>query len=363
MNRPSKRLLASAVVALLSSTAVSACSSSVRSTVTQSPAATPRSSDARPPAHGSCQLGPKLVPQCGVLWGVATKPPTERAIKDLESALGRTFDFVYRYHDVNQVIPDSAEGKLVAGGRILHIAIAARDFTSLDRASVTWAQIAAGRFDASLSRQARGIASLNAPVFVTFEQEANQKQKLGVLGTAGDFKAAWRHLHDLYAKAGATNVAWVWVMTGSQDNLSAAGTLWPGNDVVDWVSWNVYNQSGCAGGEISASKYVSFENKMLIFYNWMHDQGPAVGMDATKPIMISEVGSAQYADDPQRSADWYAQIPATLQKYPQIKAVALWASIDRTCDYRFQDNAVIARGVASASSQPLVNAVRIPNPR
>ncbi len=326
------------------------------------PSSTPSSSSSVVPglANDSCELGPKSVPECGVLWGVATRPPTEAAIKDLESAVGRKFDFVYRYHDVDQVVPDSAERKLVADGRILHVAIAARDFASLDRTSVTWAQIAAGRFDSTLSQQARGIASLKVPVFVTFEQEANQKQKLGVLGTSTDFKAAWRHLHDLYAKAGATNVAWVWVMTGSQDNLAGASTLWPGNDVVDWVSWNVYNQSGCAGGAIDASKYVSFKDKMLIFYNWMHEHGPDVGMDSSKPIMISETGSAQYPDDPQRSADWYAEIPTTLQSYPQIKAVGLWASRDGTCNYRFQDSEAITQGVATASMQPLVNAVRIP---
>jgi len=349
------------VVALVSIALTAGCSSPGKPVASQTSATASPSSIASGPAQGSCQLGPKSVPECGVLWGVATQPPTEAVIKGLESAVGRKFDFVYRYHDVYQAIPDSAERQMVAGGRILHIAIAARDFASVDRAGVTWAQVAAGRFDSSLSQQARGIASLKVPVFVTFEQEANQKQKLGVLGTAGDFKAAWRHLHALYAKAGATNVVWVWVMTGAQDNLAGASTLWPGNDVVDWVSWNVYNQSGCAGGAIDASKYVSFQDKMLIFYNWMHEHGPAVGMDSAKPIMISETGSAQYAGDPQRSADWYAQIPTTLQKYPQIKAVGLWASRDGECNYRFQDNATIAQGVAAASSQPLVNAVRIPD--
>lgn len=347
-----------AAVALVSLALTGACTSSNDSPAPPTSATTPTPSITSGP--GSCELGPKSVPSCGVLWGVATRPPTAAAIDDLEGAVGRKFDFVYRYHDVNQVIPDAAEREVVADGRILHIAIAARDFALADRGSVTWAQVAAGRFDTSLIQQARGIASLKAPVFMTFEQEANQKAKLGLLGSAADFKAAWRHMHDLYAEAGAANVAWVWVMTGAQDNLAAAGTLWPGDDVVDWVSWNVYNQSGCTGGKIDASKHVSFEDKMLVFYNWMRDNAPP-GMDRTKPIMISETGSAQYPDDPQRSSDWYAQIPTTLEKYPQIKAVGLWASRDGDCNYRFQDNLTITRGVATASRHALVNAVRIPN--
>ncbi len=251
------------------------------------------------------------VPSCGVLWGLATKPPTAAGTKAVEDLLGRRFDFVYRYHDVNDVIPDAAEKAQVAGGQLLHISVATRDFSDAGSA-LTWKDIAEGTYDTQLSAQARGIASLGVPVFVTFEQEANQKAKQARYGSPEDFVAAWRHVHDLYAAAGATNAVWVWVMTGSADNLASAGEMWPGNDQVDWISWNVYNQSGCATGSVDTAKSVSFEEKMRVFYDWVTSQGPGLGIDAAKPMMISETGSAKFPGDLGKTADWYAAIPSVL---------------------------------------------------
>lgn len=286
-------------------------------------------------ASGPCSLSAKAVPTCGVLWGVATRPPTIQGVKTVEAAVGRPFDFVYRYHDLNDVAPDAAERAQVASGKLLHIAIASRDFSSTDRSKTGWAAVARGDFDTTLRAQAVGLAALDKPFFITFEQEANQKQKVGVLGSASDFIAAWRHLHQIYAEAGATKAVWVWVMTGSAANLDAAATLWPGNDMVDWISWNVYNQSGCASNAIDPSKLVSFEDKMKVFYDFVHRRGPSIGMDVSKPMMISETGSAKYATQPDLTAAWYAAIPGVLAKYPQIHAVGLWNSVDGPCDYQF----------------------------
>jgi hypothetical protein len=314
------------------------------------PGAGPTSSGA-----ARCTLSSRAVPSCGVLWGISTTPPTEDQLKTVEKAAGRPFDFVYRYHDINDEVPDPQERTIVADGRLLHIAIAARDFSAATRAGVSWADVAAGTYDDSLSAQARGVASLKRPVFVTFEQEANQRTKLGVAGDAADFKAAWRHLHDLYDRAGATNAVWTWVMTGNADNLDRAATLWPGNDVVDWISWNVYNQSGCHSGTVDRAKFKSFDDEVKPFYDLVAERGASIGMDSSKPMMISEAGSVQYPDDPEVSANWYADIPTTLKKYPGIKAVALWDSTTDTCDYDFDRDSDVVAGVRRAGADPVID--------
>lgn len=296
-----------------------------------------------------CTLSAKAVPSCGVLWGVATHPPTLGRVAAAERAIGRQVDFVYRYHDVNDVVPDAAERRWVADGKLLHIAIAARNFSSDGGSDVTWAQVAAGRFDASLLRQARGIASLKVPVFVTFEQEANQAHKISALGSPHEFVAAWRHVHDLYSRAGASNAVWTWVMTGNSANLTSAGRMWPGNRYVDWISWNVYNYSGCQTDRIVLDKYVSFRHRMLIFYNWLKVQHYVLHIDIHKPIMLSEVGSAQYPGDYRATAHWYAAIPSVLKMYPDIKAVGLWDSTDGNCSFDFTYKPKIAVGVRLAS--------------
>jgi hypothetical protein len=290
-----------------------------------------------------------------VLWGISTTPPTEEQLEVVEKAAGRPFDFVYRYHDINDEVPDSQEREIVSRGRLLHIAIAARDFRAATRAGVSWADVARGKFDDTLSAQARGVASLKRPVFVTFEQEANQRTKLGVAGDAAEFKAAWRHLHDLYESAGATNAVWTWVMTGNPDNLDRAASLWPGNDVVDWISWNVYNQSGCHSGTVDQDKFKSFDDEVKPFHDFVNKRGASIGMDSSKPMMISEAGSVRYPDAPELSADWYAAIPTTLRDYPGIKAVALWDSVAETCDYDFDADSTVVDGVRRAGLDAYVD--------
>jgi hypothetical protein len=310
-----------------------------------------------------CALSALAVPSCGVLWGVATRPPTAAAVKTVEASAGRPFDFVYRYHDVNDQVPDEAEREVVDSGKLLHLAIAPRDFRGGDPEPIKWAEFADGRFDASLKAQAEGVASLKVPVFMTFEQEASQKQKVGVLGTPEDFVRAWKHLHQIYVDAGAENAVWVWVMTGSEENLDNAASLWPGNEFVDWISWNVYNQSGCKSNQIDVGKYVSFRDKMKIFYDFVKERGPSLGMDTEKPMMISETGSAKYEDDPGRTADWYASIPGTLRDFPQIKAVTLWDSVDGGCDYKVGKVTEVREGVRRAGRDQWLDTRGATNPQ
>ena len=56
-----------------------------------------------------------------------------------------------------------------------------------------------------------------------------------------DFVAAWRHIHDLFAKSGATNVIWIWdpndVYPVPDIKLQP---LYPGDQYVDWIGVTGY---------------------------------------------------------------------------------------------------------------------------
>ncbi len=59
--------------------------------------------------------------------------------------------------------------------------------------------------------------------------------------TAAEFVAAWRHIHDLFAQAGALNVIWVWnpnVINPVPD--VPLQPYWPGNAFVNWVGVTGY---------------------------------------------------------------------------------------------------------------------------
>ena len=61
---------------------------------------------------------------------------------------------------------------------------------------------------------ARALAAFDGPVRLRFAQEMNGDWYPWGAGTNGntpaEFVSAWRHVHDIFAAAGATNVQWVW---------------------------------------------------------------------------------------------------------------------------------------------------------
>ena len=305
----------------------------------------------------SCPVSARLVPKCGVLWGVATERPENSDLTALEKAVGRSFDFVYRFHDINDPIPTADERALVAQGRILHVSIDSRDFAK-GADPIPWATVTSGAWDRTLRAQAAGVASLKKPVFVTFEHEPDQPRK-AALGTPADFKAAWRHVHQIFAQAGASNAVWTWVASGWDQTFTQAAQMWPGNDVVDWISWEGYNPAGCQSGEVHPDRWVSFADSIGGFQRWLAEHAAQYGIDTRKPVMISEAGSVTDPVDVERTAQWYAAIPEVLQEdYPQVKAIGLW---DHTgaggpaCDYRFSRTPRLLQAVATAGRHGWVN--------
>jgi len=108
---------------------------------------------------------------------------------------------------------------------------------------VTVQSIAAGRSDGYLTRFARAVRALNIPVAISFGHEMNGNwYPWGTSQTTpAQFVAAWRHIHDLFARAGAANVIWVWnpniINPVPQIQLRP---YWPGRAYVSWVGLTGY---------------------------------------------------------------------------------------------------------------------------
>ena len=92
---------------------------------------------------------------------------------------------------------------------------------------------------------------------------------------------------------------WVWVVTGYAPNFTLAGQMWPGNGYVDWISWEAYNNAGCTAGAIDPTASRTFSASMTPFLTWLQQNGPAAGIDLTKPMMISEAGSVIFSGQPE----------------------------------------------------------------
>jgi hypothetical protein len=107
----------------------------------------------------------------------------------------------------------------------------------------TLSAIAAGQSDHYVSSVAKAVRAFGGPVAISFGHEMNGNwYPWGTSqSTAAQFVAAWRHIHDLFAAAGATNVIWVWNpnIVNPMPDVELA-PYWPGGAYVDWVGLTGY---------------------------------------------------------------------------------------------------------------------------
>lgn len=103
--------------------------------------------------------------------------------------------------------------------------------------------IAAGKHDAYVKEFATAVRTLNLPIALTFAHEMNGHwYSWGYRDTkAAEFVAAWRHLHEVFAQQGATNVIWTWTpnVINYLRKISLKA-LYPGDAYVDWVGMDGY---------------------------------------------------------------------------------------------------------------------------
>jgi hypothetical protein len=321
-------------------TVVTSCASSSK------PAPTP-SASARTPSGACSNL--LTDPTCRVLWGASADGTSVSAI---ERATGKKFDFLYFFNAIDTgELPTADEREAVAKGQALHINLESRQFAKPGHPEVRWAAVADGAFDTALRQAATGLAGLHKPFFITFDHEADSKAKVAARGTPKEFIAAWRHIHNVFRAAGATQAIWTWVVTGYPPNYSTAQALYPGNDVVDWISWDPYDSRGCQSGDVGSAPSQTFAETAQPFYQWLATTGARAGISLEKPYMISETGSAFIPSDPKATAAFYTSIPAGLRQLPRIRAVTIWDQKAGSCDYRVDGISRLQPALRTAAEQ------------
>ncbi len=180
--------------------------------------------------------------------------------------------------------------------------------------------IATGSFNDYIDAWAIGIRDYGGPVYLRPFHEMNNSSYPWAYGqngnTATDLVNAWRHLHNRFEQAGATNVIWVW-SPNTENSLVKYTDIYPGDSYVDWFGIDGYN-----GGDVYPEWWGGWVTPNEIFY-WSLisiDQ-----INASKPIMIAETATVEQGGN---KADWieelYVNLPAT---YPRIRAV-LWFNED-----------------------------------
>jgi hypothetical protein len=172
---------------------------------------------------------------------------------------------------------DLARQVAQTGGRLL---------VQWDPKHVSLRRIAHGKRDRYITKFAREVCAARVPIVLSFGHEMNGNwYTWGYTKTSPkEFIAAWRRLHNLFVKAGATNVTWCWnvntwqpALTGKAHyGITPARRWWPGTRYVDWIGLDAY-----------------FETPYDTFHSIFKYPLRALRRIADKPVLIAETAAAQ----------------------------------------------------------------------
>ncbi len=230
-----------------------------------SPASTAASSS---PSSLPYNMSGLLDPAGGKFFGVeAEGAPALGPVSAFAASVGKRPDLVGQYLAWGSSFDPQAVAAAWAYGAMYYIAWEPYD--------TTVQAIGDGQSDGYITRFAEAVRALNLPVAISFGHEMNGNwYPWGTTGTsAAQFVAAWRHIHNLFVQAGASNVIWVWnpniINPVPQVQLAP---YWPGDSYVDWVGITGYFPA--TGPERFATLY-----------------GPTIAeirQFTTKPVIIAE---------------------------------------------------------------------------
>jgi hypothetical protein len=224
------------------------------------------------------------------------------------------------------------------------------DEDSSDQSQFSLSGIVSGAYDSYVEGWAEASRAWGHPFFLRFDWEMNLPAvwpwSPGVNGnTPSEFVLAWQHVHDIFVRAGATNVSWVWCPNVSYPGSSPDGALYPGAGYVDWVSLDGYNWGTNPHGEPN-SRWLSFAKLFGPSYRQVTSR-----IAPGKPLLISEMASTEIGGS---KAAWitsaYAEIP---RRFPKIKGV-VW--FDRNngdgMDWPLSSSLTSLRAFRKAIAQP-----------
>jgi hypothetical protein len=205
--------------------------------------------------------------------------------------------------------------------------------------NIDFAKISDGSFDATINTRASASKALGKKFFLDFAAEMNGDEAWSG-NNAPLYVSAYRHIHDLFEKAGATNVIWVWCPNVTDTPGGNRNTMdyYPGDSYVDWTGVDGYNWGTKNGG-------------WQTFYHVFKDIYPLLAAKK-KPILIGEMSSSEAGGD---KARWIDEIIPTLRTtFPLIKGL-VWFDINKEADWRISSSPATEASFVRMANDPYFN--------
>jgi len=196
-------------------------------------------------------------------------------------------------------------------------------------------RIADGALDDFIAQFARDLRDLGTTVYVRPMHEMNGDWYpwggMTNANTPREFRRAWRHMHDVFEREGATNVRWVWSpLAESVPNVrrNRLERYYPGRRYVDVLALDGYNW-GSTRPDMGG--YRSFREIFRRPYKRLRALG-------NQPIWLAEVGTAPEGGD---KAEWVRGMFATAKRWNKLEAI-VWFDQDKERDWRAAPNDAVA---------------------
>ena len=203
--------------------------------------------------------------------------------------------------------------------------------------------ITAGAYDLYIAQFATEAREWGHPFFLRFDWEMNGNwfpwSETANGNGPGQYIAAWRHVHDIFVAAGATNATWVWCpYADTEKRLKKAPLkpLYPGDAYVDWTCLDAYNWGL---NPVNPRPWRSFDQLFAPAYTELTKK-----VAPRKPMMLGEFATSPYGG---HKAVWlrkmFEKLPRT---YPRVRALIYFDTVDRTVDWPLETSPSAARAFA-----------------
>jgi hypothetical protein len=286
------------------------------------------------------------VPAEGAYFGThfsASLPDRRQRLEALEDQLGRGFAVDHTYYQWDDVFPTDYDRWTLRSGRIPFLNWTTR---SSDGPPVKFSDIISGDLDAVIDARAREVADLGRPVFVAFAHEPGPLigDSPSTSGTEEEYVEAWRHVVSRFDAEGADNVSWVWTLTAFAFKNGDQDTLYPGDDVVDWVGVDGYVNVRCPWLDVPWTRWAEV-------FTPAHD----FAASRDKPLMVAEFGLREDPSDPARKAEWLSESVEDIKDMPSLKAVVSFNS-QSSCSSPVVSSQQALRGYRTMGQDPWLRA-------
>ena len=205
------------------------------------------------------------------------------------------------------------------------------------------ADIIGGAYDSYIAQFANEARAWGHPFFLRPNWEMNGNwfpwSELANGNSSGQFVAAWRHIHDIFAAAGASNATWVWCPyadTEKRLKKTPLSPLYPGDSYVDWTCLDSYNWGR---NPVNPKPWRSFSE----LFDPAYKEVTKV-VAPRKPLMLGEFATTPYGG---HKAAWIrAMFEKLPRKYPRVRALIYFNTVDRGVDWPLETSPPAARAFA-----------------